>query len=120
VFLEDSAALMGTFLAFLGLFLGQTLHSCYFDPAASILIGLLLAAVALLLGRESGALLAQLADRTYDALESGLQETEAGRLKRRAVHEGDSVESASFLTTEINLNSLWASKKGRPSTSLRL
>ena len=70
--------------------------------------------------RESGALLAQLADRTYDALESGLQETEAGRLKRRAVHEGDSVESASFLTTEINLNSLWASKKGRPSTSLRL
>ena len=37
--------------------LGQVLHNRYFDPAASILIGLLLAAVALLLGRESGALL---------------------------------------------------------------
>ena len=57
VFLEDSAGLIGAVLAFLGLFLGQILHSRYFDPAASILIGLLLAAVALLLGRESGALL---------------------------------------------------------------
>ena len=44
-------------MAFLGIFLGQIFHSRYFDPAASILIGLLLAAVALLLGRESGALL---------------------------------------------------------------
>ena len=57
VFLEDSAGLIGAVLAFLGIFLGQVLHSRYFDPAASILIGLLLAAVALLLGRESGALL---------------------------------------------------------------
>jgi cation diffusion facilitator family transporter len=57
VFLEDSAGLIGAVLALLGIFLGQVLHSRYFDPAASILIGLLLAAVALLLGRESGALL---------------------------------------------------------------
>jgi divalent metal cation (Fe/Co/Zn/Cd) transporter len=49
--------LIGAVLAFLGIFLGQIFHSRYFDPAASILIGLLLAAVALLLGRESGALL---------------------------------------------------------------
>jgi len=35
VFLEDSAGFVGTVLAFLGLFLGQTLHSRYFDPAAS-------------------------------------------------------------------------------------
>jgi cation diffusion facilitator family transporter len=57
VFLEDSAGLIGAALAFLGIFLGQIFHSRYFDPASSILIGLLLAAVALLLGRESGALL---------------------------------------------------------------
>jgi Co/Zn/Cd efflux system component len=57
VFLEDSAGLIGAVLAFLGIFLGQIFHSRYFDPAASILIGLLLAAVAVLLGRESGALL---------------------------------------------------------------
>ena len=66
VFLEDSAGIAGTVLAFLGLFLGQTLHSRYFDPAASILIGLLLAAVALLLGRESGALL--IGERTNRAV----------------------------------------------------
>ena len=57
VFLEDSAALVGTFIAFLGIFLGHLLHKPYLDPIASILIGLLLAAVAFLLGRETGALL---------------------------------------------------------------
>ena len=57
VFLEDIAGLVGTFLAFLGIALGHWLHNPFLDPAASILIGLLLAAVAVLLGRESGALL---------------------------------------------------------------
>jgi cation diffusion facilitator family transporter len=57
VFLEDSAALAGTFAAFLGIFLGHVLHNPYLDPAASIVIGLVLAGVAFLLGRESGALL---------------------------------------------------------------
>jgi len=57
VFLEDSAGLIGTGLAFLGIFLGITFHNPYLDPAASILIGILLAAVAVLLGRETSALL---------------------------------------------------------------
>lgn len=57
VFLEDSAGLIGTVLAFLGICFSVTLHNPYLDPAASILIGILLAAVALLLGRETGALL---------------------------------------------------------------
>jgi cation diffusion facilitator family transporter len=57
VFLEDSAGLVGTVLAFFGIFLGRVLHNQYLDPIASVLIGLLLAGVALLLGRESGALL---------------------------------------------------------------
>jgi cation diffusion facilitator family transporter len=57
VFLEDTAGLIGTVLAFLGIFLGATLHNPYMDPLASIMIGILLAAVALLLGRETGALL---------------------------------------------------------------
>jgi len=65
VFLEDSAGLAGTVLAFLGIFGAQMLHRWYIDPAASILIGLLLAAVAVLLGRESGALL--LGERTNRA-----------------------------------------------------
>jgi divalent metal cation (Fe/Co/Zn/Cd) transporter len=57
IFLEDSAGLAGTFLAFLGIFIGQIFHRPYFDALASILIGLVLTGVAVLLGRESGALL---------------------------------------------------------------
>lgn len=58
VFLEDSAGLAGVFIAFLGIFIGHAVHNPYFDPAASLLIALLLAAVAIFLGRETGALLA--------------------------------------------------------------
>lgn len=57
VFLEDSAGIVGACLAFLGILLGHAFKSPYFDPAASILIGVLLAVVAFFLGRESGALL---------------------------------------------------------------
>ncbi len=57
VFLEDSAGLIGAVLAFLGIWLGRVFHNPFLDPAASILIGILLASVAVLLGRETGALL---------------------------------------------------------------
>lgn len=57
IFLEDSAGLIGTAVAFLGIWLGRTFQNPFLDPAASILIGVLLAAVAVLLGRETGALL---------------------------------------------------------------
>jgi cation diffusion facilitator family transporter len=57
VFLEDSAGLVGTGLAFAGIFLGHLSGNPYLDPIASILIGVLLASVAVFLGRESGALL---------------------------------------------------------------
>ena len=49
--------LIGIVLAFLGIFLSQVFDKWYFDPIASILIGVLLACVAFVLGRESGALL---------------------------------------------------------------
>jgi cation diffusion facilitator family transporter len=73
VFLEDSASLAGTLLAFLGIWLGHLLHNRYLDPVASILIGLLLAAVAILLGRESGALL--LGERTNQKTINRARET---------------------------------------------
>lgn len=57
VFLEDSAGLLGAFVAFLAIFLGRIFNNPYLDPAASILIGLVLAVIAVFLGRESGALL---------------------------------------------------------------
>src|SRR5262245_57741932 len=57
VFLEDSAGILGTVIAFLGILLGHTFNNPYFDPIGSIMIGALLACVALILGREIGALL---------------------------------------------------------------
>jgi cation diffusion facilitator family transporter len=57
IFLEDSAGMAGTVLAFLGIFFAHVLGHPSFDALASILIGVLLAGVAALLGRESGALL---------------------------------------------------------------
>ncbi|HEY0426788.1 MAG TPA: cation diffusion facilitator family transporter [Pyrinomonadaceae bacterium] len=57
VVLEDSTALLGLVIAFLGIFFGQYFNSPYFDGAASILIGLLLGLVALFLGYETKGLL---------------------------------------------------------------
>jgi cation diffusion facilitator family transporter len=57
VLFEDSAALLGLALAFVGLFLYQLTGVVVFDSSASLLIGLLLGGVALLLGYESRSLL---------------------------------------------------------------
>ncbi len=63
VLFEDSAALAGLVVAFLGVFLGQWLHSPYADGIASIVIGVILAAVALFLVYQSkGLLLGESAD----------------------------------------------------------
>lgn len=57
VFIEDSAALIGLVIAALGIALGQAFNNPYFDPAASVLIGLLLVGAAFTLARETGGLL---------------------------------------------------------------
>ncbi|WP_243656778.1 cation diffusion facilitator family transporter [Paucimonas lemoignei] len=57
VFIEDSAALTGIAIAALGIWLGHILNNPYIDPAASILIGVVLLAAAVVLGRETGSLL---------------------------------------------------------------
>lgn len=57
VFIEDTAALLGLAIAAVGILLGQVFDSPYFDPAASVLIGLLLVGAAFALARETGALL---------------------------------------------------------------
>ena len=91
VFLEDSAGLVGTLLAFLGIVLGRILHNPYLDPIASIAIGLLLAAVAILLGRESGALL--LGERTNRA--------RVGRLRQIILAESSVEEAGELLTMQL-------------------
>lgn len=76
VFLEDSAGLIGVLIAFLGIFLAHLLQMPVLDPIASILIGLLLAAVAVLLGREPAALLT--GERTNRKRISMIRDTLAG------------------------------------------
>jgi cation diffusion facilitator family transporter len=57
VFIEDTAALLGLAIAAVGITLGYVFDSPYFDPAASVMIGLLLVGAAFALARETGALL---------------------------------------------------------------
>jgi cation diffusion facilitator family transporter len=57
VVLEDTTAMVGLVIAFIGVFLGHQFGMPYFDGIASILIGVLLVIVALFLGRESKSLL---------------------------------------------------------------
>ncbi len=63
VLLEDTAALLGVLVAFLGIFLGHLLENPYLDGLASVIIGLMLSSVAFILIRESkGLLLGESAD----------------------------------------------------------
>ncbi len=57
VVLEDTAAELGLVLAFLGLFFGHLLNNPYLDGIAAIAIGVLLAAVAIVLLHETKGLL---------------------------------------------------------------
>lgn len=57
VLFEDSAALLGLIVAFLGVFLGHLLKNPYFDGAASVIIGIILTIVAVLLAYECKGLL---------------------------------------------------------------
>jgi cation diffusion facilitator family transporter len=57
VLFEDSAALAGLIVAFLGILLGDLLENPYLDGIASILIGVILASVAVFLAYETKGLL---------------------------------------------------------------
>jgi cation diffusion facilitator family transporter len=57
VLFEDTAALCGLFIALIGIYLAQTLNIPELDGVASILIGIVLAVSAILLGRETKGLL---------------------------------------------------------------
>ena len=57
VLFEDSAALIGIFIAAIGTFAATTFDNPVYDGVASILIGLVLASTAVLLARESKSLL---------------------------------------------------------------
>jgi cation diffusion facilitator family transporter len=88
VFFEDSAALLGIVIAFVGIFVGQQLHNPYADGLASIMIGLVLGCVSFFLAYESkGLLIGEGVDR------------ETLRRLRRLVEKDDAVEHVSRLLT---------------------
>jgi cation diffusion facilitator family transporter len=57
ILFEDTAALIGLFVAFIGVLSGHLLGNIYLDGVASIIIGVILCGVALLLAAESKGLL---------------------------------------------------------------
>ncbi len=57
VLFEDTAAMLGLVVAFLGVYLGHRFNNPYLDGVASIVIGVILAIVAVLLAYESKGLL---------------------------------------------------------------
>lgn len=78
VLLEDSAALIGLLIAFVGVFLSVTLDMPVLDGAASICIGITLALTAILLARETkGLLIGERADQiTLDSILKVAEELE--------------------------------------------
>lgn len=57
VLFEDTAAMLGLVVAFIGIMLGQLTGNVYFDGAASVIIGVILMVVAIFLAYESKGLL---------------------------------------------------------------
>jgi cation diffusion facilitator family transporter len=72
VLFEDSAALIGLVVAFLGIFLGQITGIVYFDGAASIIIGLILAGTATWLAYETKGLL--IGESANESIIAGIRE----------------------------------------------
>jgi cation diffusion facilitator family transporter len=76
VLFEDTAALAGVVIAAAGIGLGQLTGQAFWDPAASVLIGVLLIAVAVTMARDTGKLLIGAAARPEEreAIERVLRE----------------------------------------------
>jgi cation diffusion facilitator family transporter len=76
VLFEDSAALLSLLTAFLGIFLSHVTGSYFYDGAASIVIGLILAGTALLLASETKDLL--MGESANQEIEQGIRLVAAG------------------------------------------
>ena len=72
VLFEDSAAMLGLLVAFLGIYLGRLLDAPYLDGVASIVIGLILAGTAVILAYESKGLL--IGEAAHPRVVAGIRE----------------------------------------------
>src|SRR5205085_1014135 len=79
---------IGIAVAFAGIALGHALHNPYIDPAASVVIGLVLVAAACVLARETGGLL----------VGESIDREQIGRL-RKIICSEPAVESVGELLT---------------------
>lgn len=98
VLFEDSAALLGIVIAAIGTFLSVELGDPRFDGAASILIGLILAVVAMVLGRESKELL--IGERASPELSQAIRDT--------AVQDPCVIEVVDITTAQLSPNQVIA------------
>ena len=98
VLFEDSAALLGIVIAAIGTFLSVELKDPRIDGAASILIGVILAVVAVVLGRESKELL--IGERASPELSAAIRQT--------ASEEGCVIEVADITTSQLAPNQVIA------------
>ena len=92
VLFEDSAALVGIAIAAIATFLSVTLHEPWIDGAGSICIGIVLAAVAVLLARESKALL----------IGEGASRELSASMREIVLREEDVLGVESILTTQLS------------------
>ena len=98
VLFEDSAALLGIVIAAIGTFLSVQFGDPRFDGAASILIGLILAVVATVLGRESKELL--IGERASPELSQAIRDT--------AVQDLCVIEVVDITTAQLSPNQVIA------------
>lgn len=98
VLFEDSAALVGIVIAAIGTFLAVELGDPRIDGAASILIGLVLAIVAVVLGRESKELL--IGERASPELSAAIRQT--------ASEEPCVIEVVDIITSQLAPNQVIA------------
>ena len=91
VLFEDSAALLGIVIAAIGTFLSVQLGDPRIDGAASILIGIVLAMVAVVLGRESKELL--IGERASPELSAAIRAT--------ALEESGVIEVVDVITSQL-------------------
>lgn len=85
VLFEDSAAMLGLVIAFLGIFLGQLTGILWLDGLASCLIGLILAVTAVWLGYETKSLL--IGERAKRHVVQGIRALASGQEHVVAVNE---------------------------------
>ena len=88
VLFEDSAAMLGLIVAFIGIYLATTTGILYFDGASSIVIGLILALTAGVLAYETKGLL--IGESARDSVVDGI---------RRTVHKYRGVEKVNEVLT---------------------